>query len=60
MRTVGLTMFAVFGLVFMALGLYLLVDRYRTGQLFRQRRVFYAAFGAGILGVVGVLIVAAN
>jgi len=60
MKTLGLIMFVVFGLVFIALVLYLLVDRYKTGVLFRQRQITYAAFGAGVLGVIGVLIVSAN
>lgn len=53
-------MAAVFGIAFIGLGLYLLVDRMRTGDLFRQRGITYAAFAAGILGVAGVLIVSAN
>jgi hypothetical protein len=58
--TLGLTMAAVFGPVFMGLGFYLLIDKFRTGELYRQKKVTYAAFGAGILAVIGVLIIAAN
>jgi hypothetical protein len=59
-RTLGLTMAAVFGPIFMGLVLYLLVDKFRTGELFRQKKVTYAAFAAGILGVIGALIISAN
>ncbi|WP_461190066.1 hypothetical protein [Arthrobacter sp. Z4-13] len=60
MRTLGLGMVAVFGPVFFALVFYLLVDRLRTGELFRQRKVKYAAFGAGVLAVVGVMILSTD
>jgi hypothetical protein len=59
-RTLGLTMAAVFGPIFMALVRYLLVDNFRTGKLFRQKKVTYAAFAAAILGIIGVLIIGAN
>lgn len=53
-------MAAIFGISFVGLGLYLLIDRMRTGELFRPKKLTYAAFGAGILAVVGILIVSAN
>jgi hypothetical protein len=59
-RTLGLGMAAVLGTAFIGLGLYLLIDRMRTGVLFRQRRITYAAFTTGVLAIIGVLIVSAN
>ena len=60
MSAVGLSMAAIFGVIFVGLGLYLLIDRMRTGELFRQEYVTYAAFGAGILAVAGILILSAT
>jgi hypothetical protein len=53
-------MVAVFGPIFMGLGFYLLIDKFRTGELYRQKKVTYAAFATGIVAIIGVLILAAN
>ena len=60
MKTLGIVMFSVFGLIFAAIGIYLLVDRLRTGELFRQKRLFYVAMGAGLAAIAGVMIYSAN
>ena len=60
MKTLGYGMAAVFGLAFLGLGLYLLIDRLRTGELFRQKRLTYVAFTAAALTVAGILIISAN
>lgn len=60
MQTLGLVIFAVFGLIFGGIGFYLLVDYMRTGELFRQKRLLAVAFGAGVFGLIGFYIVYLN
>lgn len=60
MKTLGLIIAAVAGLTFAGLGMYLLIDRVRTGELFRQKKLLTIAMGAGLVAIVGALIVSAN
>lgn len=54
----GLTLFGEGGVCFMGVVFYALVDKMRTGVLFRQRRIVIPlAFGSWFLAMVGMLIV---
>lgn len=54
MRILGLTLFGVGAVCFMGVVLYALVDKMRTGVLFRQRRIVIPlAFGSWLLAAIG-------
>jgi hypothetical protein len=56
MRTLGLTLFGVAFICFMGVIFYALVDKMRTGVLFRQKKIVIPiAFGSWLLAVVGML-----
>ena len=57
MQTTGVVIAAIFGTIFVGLGLYLLIDYLRTGELFRQKKLLPFVFGAGIVAGIGVLLV---
>ncbi|MET4590590.1 hypothetical protein [Arthrobacter sp. 754] len=58
MTAFGLTLFAVGGVGLFATVLFSLVDKQKTGILFRQKKVVLpVAFGSGALGLIGMLIV---
>lgn len=57
--TLGLTLFAIGGLGLMATVFHGLIDKMKTGVLFRNKRIILSlGFGSGVLGLVGMLIVA--
>ena len=60
MKTLGIIIAAVAGLTFAGLGMHLLIDRVRTGELFRQKKLLPIAMGAGHIAIVGALIISAN
>jgi hypothetical protein len=60
MQTLGIVIAAIFGVIFVGLGFYLLIDYFRTGELFRQKKLLPYAFGAGIIAGIGVYLVSLN
>jgi hypothetical protein len=57
--TLGLTLFAIGGLGLMATVFYGLIDKMKRGVLFRNKRIILSlGFGSGVLGLVGMLVVA--
>jgi hypothetical protein len=58
MKTLGLALFGVGGICFLGIIFYGIVDNMRTGVLFRQKKIVLpVAFGSGLLGLVGILII---
>lgn len=54
MQTIGIVLVAIFGVIFVGLVLYLLIDNLRTGELFRQRGLLPFAFCLGIIAFIGI------
>lgn len=58
MTTIGLSLFAVGAVGLLGSVIYALIDKQKTGVLFRKKRVVLPlAFGSGALGLVGMLLV---
>jgi hypothetical protein len=58
MTVLGLTLFAVGALGLFTAVMFSLVDKQKTGVLFRQKKIVVpVAFGSGALGMIGMLIV---
>lgn len=57
MQTLGIVIFAIFAVIFAGLAFYLLIDYFRTGELFRQKKLVPFALGAGIIAIIGVYLV---
>jgi hypothetical protein len=58
MTVLGLTLFAVGAVGLFAAVMFSLVDKQKTGVLFRQTKIVVpVAFGSGALGMIGMLIV---
>ncbi|MCU1531317.1 MAG: hypothetical protein JWO49_888 [Arthrobacter sp.] len=60
LKTLGIIIAAVAALTFAGPGMYLLIDRVRTGELFRQKKLLPIAMGAGLAAIAGALIVSSN
>ena len=57
MTVLGLTLFAIGAVGLFASVIFSLIDKQKTGVLFRQKKIVLpVAFGSGALGLVGMLI----